>query len=155
MKNNKKGFTLIELLVVVLIIGILASIAIPQYFKIVEKTRVAEAQNMFTSIRSGQERASARNGVYTTSFGALDITLKNAAGADCLTAAACAMKYYSFTMALVAGPPASYTITATRTTPPAIAARYGGGYTIIYNGLTGNMTCGGAGMANCTTDLIN
>ena len=55
-RRRKQGFTLIELIVVVLIIGILASIAIPQYFRIVEKGRFAEATSWVDAVRSAQER---------------------------------------------------------------------------------------------------
>jgi prepilin-type N-terminal cleavage/methylation domain-containing protein len=70
-KKSKGGFTLIELLVVVLIIGILAAIAVPQYFKVVEKGKAAEAMTTLDSIRGAQERYLANNGSYcgTAAFG--------------------------------------------------------------------------------------
>ncbi len=132
--KKRSGFTLIELLVVVLIIGILAAIGIPQYFKVVEKSRVSEAQNMFTNIRAAEERALARSGVYTNNFGQLDIILKDSRGIDCITTAACNMKYYSFTLA--ANGSTSYTIRAARL--PGAPARYGA-YSITYTGPAGTM----------------
>ncbi len=121
MKNVKKGFTLIELLVVVLIIGILASIAIPQYFKVVEKSRVAEAMSLIATIKSAQERFLAKGGAYTSNFQQLDISYPN------MTATSITTKF--FTAAVTAtnaatGP--TYQLTVTRhTANSSVAARYG------------------------------
>ena len=72
---NNKGFTLIELLVVVLIIGILAAIALPQYMKAVEKSRASEALTLLGNLANAEHIYNMSQGSYTTDLAALDITL--------------------------------------------------------------------------------
>ena len=76
------GFTLIELLVVVLIIGILAAMALPQYFKAVERSRMTEAVTLMDSIVKSQRRKFMQTNRYAENFEGLDVSPKGARGAE-------------------------------------------------------------------------
>lgn len=88
-KNKQTGFTLIELLVVVLIIGILAAVALPQYQKAVDKSRFAPYIAIGRSIRNAQELYYLANGTYAYSLSDLDYSFPSGCNVDTATTAFC------------------------------------------------------------------
>lgn len=73
--KGKQAFTLIELLVVVLIIGILAAVALPQYQKAVEKSRVSTLLAAMKTIADAQDAYYLANGEYSQDIDTLSVDM--------------------------------------------------------------------------------
>ncbi len=99
-----RGFTLIEVMVIMVVLGILAAIAIPNYTEYVKRGNRSAAQAYLVNLASRQAQFYLDQRIYADTVAALNVT-----------APAEINNRYTIAIATNAGPPATYTITATPT----------------------------------------
>jgi len=139
--RREAGFTLIELLVVVLILGVLAAIAMPQYFKVVERGKISEAFSALDSTRGAEERYLSSTGNYcigaVTACTGFDLQIP-------------LMKYFTPPVIVAGAGSPSWKATVTRNS---VVGTYGQ-YVVtvdIEPGVSPSFTCS---QSNCSMDLM-
>lgn len=106
MSAPSKGFTLVELLIVIVIIGILASVAVPNYTRMVERAKAEQAVTYLKVIRTGEKIYYANNTSYTA---CADVgQIKSRLGAEVTD------EHYLFS--ITSSPSTTFLATATRKT---------------------------------------
>jgi type IV pilus assembly protein PilE len=100
--RHQIGFTLVELMVTVAIVGILASVAYPSYVQYVVKSNRAAVQSHLMDIAQQQPQYLIDNRAYAGSVSDLHLTTPDKVSS-----------VYTITITPSAGPPPSYTATAT------------------------------------------
>ena len=110
---RERGFTLVELMIVVAVIGILSIVAYPSYTSYVLRSERSRAQQLMLEISNRQQQYIVDARAYTATIGSTGLNVPSKDGWSC--AATCVSGKYTVSVALVAGPPPSFTITATPT----------------------------------------
>jgi type IV pilus assembly protein PilE len=101
LKRKHSGFSLIELLIAVVIVGILASVALPAYQKYVLRGNRAEAQAFMMDIASRQGQYLIDNRAYASTISALSLTTPSTISAK-----------YTITLNAPDANPPAFTVTA-------------------------------------------
>ena len=113
------GFTMLELLMVVIIIGVLATLAVPQYMGFVEKARATEAVSSMSALRTAQNLYKLENGEYSGNINKLAIEVPTSGS----------LTYWNYNISGASD--TGFSITATRTSKKAGAGTEG--QTIVLN----------------------
>lgn len=107
--NNKSGFTLLEIIIVIIIVGVLASLALPRFFQTVEFSRSNEALNMLGSVKRAADRCAMMGGIaedYSQCQNFPDLAMENPGLSS--------GSHFCYDINWVLGPDELYTITAQR-----------------------------------------
>lgn len=121
-----RGFTLIELLIVVVIIGILASIAIPKFVNTKQKAYVAQMKTDLKNLATAEEAFFYDSAFYTTSLLALN-NFRSSAGV---------------TVSVLEGTPLGWSARATHAQTARECVLYSGGAAPVAPATTeGRITC--------------
>ena len=117
----RKGFTLLELLIVIIIIGILAVFALPQFFQTADEAKKAKAKQVLGEIRSAEVLCRGISGAYISAF---PITCNVPGGSAAVTLTDPSDAYWAYSLTATTG-------VATRTT--ACGSGCAGPFTVTFD----------------------